>query len=114
MDSGVHASLHRNCHHQVVYTKLNLKMEYPPLYERLNDTFKNYMANGRLVVHWVKLQKADAELINVIKFSKGSSYINLAKILNDLSTSNKTYWSVIKTFIADQYPTVIGQLQPNF
>ena len=30
MDSGVHASLHPHCHHQVVYAKLNLKIEYPP------------------------------------------------------------------------------------
>ena len=29
MDSGVHASLHPNCHHQIVYAKLNLKSEYP-------------------------------------------------------------------------------------
>ena len=34
MDSGVHASLHPNCHHQIVYAKLNLKIEHPPLYER--------------------------------------------------------------------------------
>ena len=30
MNSGVHASLHPNCHHQIVYAKLNLKIEYPP------------------------------------------------------------------------------------
>ena len=35
MDSSVHGSLHPNCHHQIVYSKLNLKIEYPPLYERL-------------------------------------------------------------------------------
>ena len=35
MDSVVHASLHPNCHHQIVYTKLNSKIEYPLLYERL-------------------------------------------------------------------------------
>ena len=35
MDSGVHASLQTNCHHQIVCAKLNLKIEYPPLYERL-------------------------------------------------------------------------------
>ena len=29
MDSGVHAPLDPNCHHQIVYTKLNLKFEYP-------------------------------------------------------------------------------------
>ena len=35
MDSVAHASLHPNCHHQIVYAKLNLKIEYPSLYERL-------------------------------------------------------------------------------
>ena len=89
MDSVVHASLHPNCHHQIVYAKLNSKIEYPPLYERLvkniicnekgtpwfnnkiktliekkNHLFKSYMANGSLVVDHVRLQKAGAELIN--------------------------------------------------
>ena len=29
-NSGVHASLHPNFHHPIVYAKLNLKTEYPP------------------------------------------------------------------------------------
>ena len=29
MDSGVHASLHPNRHHQIVYAKLNLKLNTP-------------------------------------------------------------------------------------
>ena len=33
-ESGVHPSLHPNCHHQVIYTKFNLKVYYPPPYER--------------------------------------------------------------------------------
>ena len=32
-DSGVQPSLHANCHHQITYSKLNLKIEYPPTYE---------------------------------------------------------------------------------
>ena len=32
--SGVHSSLHENCHHQLVYAKLNLKVWYPPPYDR--------------------------------------------------------------------------------
>ena len=32
--SGVHSLLHENCHHQIIYAKLNLKIFYPPLYER--------------------------------------------------------------------------------
>ena len=34
MDSGVHPSLHPNCHHQIVYAKLNLKIHFPPPYEQ--------------------------------------------------------------------------------
>ena len=34
MDSGVHPSLHSNCHHQIIYTKFYLKVFYPPSYER--------------------------------------------------------------------------------
>ena len=32
MDAGVHPSLHSKCHHQVLYAKLNLQIEYPPRY----------------------------------------------------------------------------------
>ena len=34
MESGVHSSLHENCHHQLAYAKFNLKVWYPPPYER--------------------------------------------------------------------------------
>ena len=37
--------------------------------------------------------------LNVVESSKENFYINLEKKLNDPSTSNKTYWSIIKTFI---------------
>ena len=33
-DSGVHPSLHSNCHHQIIYGKFNLRVFYPPPYER--------------------------------------------------------------------------------
>ena len=33
MESGVHSSLHPNCHHQIVFAKFNLKIFYPPPYE---------------------------------------------------------------------------------
>ena len=31
-DSGVHLSLHEKFHHQIIYSKLNLKIKYPPPY----------------------------------------------------------------------------------
>ena len=39
MESGVHSSLSNTCHHEIVFAKLNLKVEYPPPYERI---FWNY------------------------------------------------------------------------
>ena len=30
VNSVVHSSLHTNCHHQIVYEKLDLKIYYPP------------------------------------------------------------------------------------
>ena len=34
IESGVHSSLHENCHNQITYAKFNLKIYYPPPYER--------------------------------------------------------------------------------
>ena len=34
MDSGVDSSLRPKCHHQIIYSKLNLKLEYPRPYIR--------------------------------------------------------------------------------
>ena len=41
MESGVHSSLDPNCYHQIVFTKINVKI-YPPLYEKANaDLIRN-------------------------------------------------------------------------
>ena len=34
LESGVYHSLHQNCHHQIIFAKFNLKVYYPPPYER--------------------------------------------------------------------------------
>ena len=39
-DCGIHPSLHPNCHHQIIYCKLNLKIVYTPPYQRLAWDFK--------------------------------------------------------------------------
>ena len=33
-ESGVHSSLHANCHHHITFAKFILKIHYPPPYER--------------------------------------------------------------------------------
>ena len=37
IDCGTHPSLNKNCHHQITFCKLNLKVEYPPPYQRLKN-----------------------------------------------------------------------------
>ena len=34
VESGVQSSLHQNCHHQIVFERFNLKLIFPPPYER--------------------------------------------------------------------------------
>ena len=34
VDFGMHPSLHENCHHQIIYSKMDLKIFYPLPYER--------------------------------------------------------------------------------
>ena len=40
-ESGVHPSLHPKCHHQIIFSNLNLKVEYPLLYECLIWDYRN-------------------------------------------------------------------------
>ena len=40
VDSGVHSSLHLNCHHQIIYSTFNLNICYPPPYQRLVWDYK--------------------------------------------------------------------------
>ena len=83
------------------------------LIEKKNHLFKSYMANVRLAVDRVRLQRAGAELINIIKSSKENFYSNLAKKSNDLSTFNKTNCSIMKTFINGKKPPIIPTLLVN-
>ena len=47
MRSGVHSSLHPNCHHQIVFVKINLKLCYPPPFECENWHYEK--ANADLI-----------------------------------------------------------------
>ena len=47
MVSGVHSSLHQKCHHEIRYTKVNLKIHYPPPYER--EIWQSMYANTILI-----------------------------------------------------------------
>ena len=49
------------------------------LIEKKNHLFKSYITNGRLAVDRARLEKAGAELINIIKSSKENFYNNPLK-----------------------------------
>ena len=83
------------------------------LTEKKNHLFKSYMANGRLAMDRVRLQKAGAQLINLIKSSKENFYNNLAKKLNYPNTFSKTYWSIMKTFVNGKKTPTIPPLLVN-
>ena len=76
------------------------------LIEKKNYLFKSCMNNDGLVVDRARLQKAGVELISILI----NFYNNLAKKLNDPSTSNKTYWSIMKTFINGKKTRIIPPL----
>ena len=41
MDSGMQASLHVNCHHQIIFAKFDLQIYYPPSYKRAVCHYKH-------------------------------------------------------------------------
>ena len=45
VNSGVHASLHPNCHHRIVHSSFKLSIYYPLLYQRLIWDYKKADAN---------------------------------------------------------------------
>ena len=51
-DSGVHSSLHSNCHHQIVFAKSNLHIVYLPPY--LREIWHYKEANTRLTRRAIK------------------------------------------------------------
>ena len=46
IESGIHPSLYPNCHHQIIYAKFELKIYYPPPYEREVWHYQNADSNA--------------------------------------------------------------------
>ena len=84
IESGVHPSLHPNCHHQLIYTKFNLQIYYPP---------QHY----REVWHY---NDANTELIRraVDQFNRQKAF--LSKNVNEkVSIFNETILNILRNFI---------------
>ena len=61
-DSGVHSSLHSNCHHQIVFAKFNLHIVYPLPY--LREIWHYREANTRLIRCAIKEFNRERSFLN--------------------------------------------------
>ena len=63
IDSGVHASLHPHCHHQIIFAKFDLKVFFPSPYERSMWHFSQ--ANSDRIKRAVNLFDWESALIDL-------------------------------------------------
>ena len=90
-ESGVHQSLHPNCHHQVIYAKFNLKVHYPPPYEREVWYYKEADAD---------LIRRSIEMFNWDRAFKNSN-VNVMVVI-----CTKTIINILSNFIPHQTITI--------
>ena len=91
VNSGVHASLHPNCHHQVVHTNFNLNISYPSPYQRLIWDYKKTDS--------VKIRKA-LDLINWERL------FNNKNINEQVSILNETILNVFNNYVPNKNITI--------
>ena len=87
-DSGVHPTLHGNCHHQIIFSKFYLIIEYPPPYQRLVWDYKKANIDS--------IQKALKQINWRFLFSNKSVHQQV-KILNN------TLMNVFFNFISNKW-----------
>ena len=87
VESGVHPSLHSNCHHQIVFANFNLKLYFPPPYLREVWYYKEVTAD---------LIK---QAINNFNWEKAFSNTNINE---NVSLFNKTILNVLNNYISHE------------
>ena len=84
VESGVHPSLHPNCHHQIIFAKFNLKIYYPPPY--LREVWHYKEANADLI----------KRAISNFNWEKAFSNTNINE---KVSLFNKTILNILNNYI---------------
>ena len=72
-----------------------------------NAIYKNYLKNNKSNQSFATLQSFQSQLSLLIANLKNKYYSKVAKNLLDPSTSPKTYWSILKTFLNNKKIPVI-------
>ena len=91
VSSGTHPSHHANYHHQFIYSKLNLKIEYPPPYQRLVWNFK----------------KANITSIRkpILTLNWEFSFFN-KRVHEQVSIFNNTLMNIFSNYISSKFVTI--------
>ena len=82
IDFGIRPSLHENCHHQIIYSKFDLEIFYPPPYERTVWHYQH--ANTDLIKRFGENFDWDRPIAHCSLNAKVSVLTN--RILNIMST----------------------------
>ena len=78
-----------------------------------NKIYKDYVKNGRTENDYIKLQIAINDVSEIIDKRKNDYNCHLASKLNNLKTSAKTYWSILKSFYSGKKIPLIPPLLHN-
>ena len=87
MDSVVHPSLHSNCHHQIIYAKFDLKVFYPPPYER---------------TMWYFSRKKSDHIKKAINLFVWESSLNNLDVNEQVSVFNETIMNIMFNFVPNE------------
>ena len=90
-NSGIHPSLHPNCHHQIIFAEIDFKVFFPPPYERLIWHYKRAHQEG------IKT------CIN--NFNWDRAFLNKS-IDNQVNIFNNTILNIMSNFIPNEIITV--------
>ena len=91
VNSGVHASLHPNCHHHIVRSSFNINIYYPRPYQRLIWDYK----------------KADAKIIRKTLNSENWERLFHSKNINaQVIVLNETILNVFRNYAPNRYITI--------
>ena len=84
MHSGIHPSLHLNCHHQIIFAKFNLAIFYFPPYKRLVQHYQQ--ANRDLIKRAIESLDCEKSLSNL-------------DVNKQFSVFNETIMNIFENFI---------------
>ena len=97
VNSGVQLSLHPNCHHEIAFSYFNLKIYFPPPYERLIWKFK----------------KANVDLIKrAITDLDRENKLSLIGISDEVVLFNEAIVNIMGSFIPNETMTFGDRVSP--